>query len=115
MRSCQPLCVCMRESEGVFILRIPHPILTLSLSHPLFLTPFSLISSSLPTQVDLGGGVGEGSRLLPFSLALGMRDAFVERILMSVNLVRDEVEHNRFVLEWRTMLGGCAPEEEAKM
>ncbi len=47
--------------------------------------------SSLPVQVDLGGRLGEGSWLRPLADALGWVDAYVERMLMAVILVKDEV------------------------
>jgi hypothetical protein len=45
----------------------------------------------LTVQVELGGWLGERSWLRPFSDALGWVDAYVERMLMAVILVKDEV------------------------
>jgi hypothetical protein len=42
-------------------------------------------------QVELGGWLGERSWLRPFADALGWVDAYVERMLMAVILVKDEV------------------------
>lgn len=42
-------------------------------------------------QVDLGGYLGERSWLRPLAAALGWVDAYVERMLMAVILVKDEV------------------------
>lgn len=47
---------------------------------------------------------GDNSWLRPFADALGWTDAFLDRILMTVILVRDEVEHSRFVLDWQQVL-----------
>lgn len=44
-------------------------------------------------QVDLGGCLCEHSWLRPFAAALGWVDAYVERMLMAVVLVKDEVSH----------------------
>lgn len=51
----------------------------------------------LGRQVDLGGACAPGSWFRPLSDCLGWTDAFVDRILMSIQLVRDEVEHRGFV------------------
>jgi hypothetical protein len=45
----------------------------------------------LTVQVELGGWLGERSWLRPFADALGWVDAYVERMLMAVILVKDEV------------------------
>lgn len=45
----------------------------------------------LCVQVELGGWLGERSWLRPFADALGWVDAYVERMLMAVILVKDEV------------------------
>jgi hypothetical protein len=42
-------------------------------------------------QVELGGWLGERSWVRPFADALGWVDAYVERMLMAVILVKDEV------------------------
>lgn len=44
-----------------------------------------------PWQVDLRGFLGERSWLRPILDALGWVDAYVERMLMAVILVKDEV------------------------
>ncbi|MEW5300425.1 MAG: hypothetical protein WDW36_003356 [Sanguina aurantia] len=58
-------------------------------------SPDSLITCIL--KVDLGGACSPASWLRPLSDSLGWTDAFVDRILMSIQLVRDEVEHRGFV------------------
>jgi hypothetical protein len=45
-------------------------------------------------QVDLGGHLGERSWLRPLLDALGWVDAYIERMLMAVILVKDEVSGN---------------------
>eukprot|EP00775_Hariotina_reticulata_P008904 gene8904-9081_t len=50
-------------------------------------------------KVDLGGCLGERSWLRPFADALGWVDAYVERMLMAVILVKDEVEQRRFLVQ----------------
>ncbi|KAG1665609.1 hypothetical protein FOA52_003256 [Chlamydomonas sp. UWO 241] len=63
-------------------------------------------------KVDLGGWCGDKSFLRPMSHASGMVDAFLERILMSVLLVRNEVEASKFVLEWQKLIMPSSHEEE---
>ncbi|KXZ52675.1 hypothetical protein GPECTOR_9g721 [Gonium pectorale] len=50
-------------------------------------------------KVDLGGACGPRSWLRPVSSLAGWTDSFLERILMSVTLVRDEVEQRRFAVQ----------------
>uniref|UniRef100_A0A6S8KGU1 Protein ENHANCED DISEASE RESISTANCE 2 C-terminal domain-containing protein n=1 Tax=Dunaliella tertiolecta TaxID=3047 RepID=A0A6S8KGU1_DUNTE len=60
-------------------------------------SPESLITCIM--KIDLGGVCGEHSWLRPMSDLLGWREAFLDRILMSVLLVRDEVEQGRFAVQ----------------
>ncbi|KXZ52674.1 hypothetical protein GPECTOR_9g720 [Gonium pectorale] len=50
-------------------------------------------------KVDLGGACSEASWLSRLSSLAGWTDSFLERILMSVTLVRDEVEQRRFAVQ----------------
>lgn len=50
-------------------------------------------------QVDLGGCLSERSWMRGPSQQAGLVDAFLDRILMSIILVRDEVEHKRFAVQ----------------
>ncbi|KAJ9521560.1 hypothetical protein QJQ45_008851 [Haematococcus lacustris] len=50
-------------------------------------------------KVDLGGACGEHSWFRPFVDLMGWREAFLEQMLMSVVLVRDEVEQGRFAVQ----------------
>lgn len=50
-------------------------------------------------QVDLGGCLGERSWLRPFAAALGWVDAYIERMLMAVILVKDEVSRLSALLQ----------------
>ncbi|KAG2492963.1 hypothetical protein HYH03_008870 [Edaphochlamys debaryana] len=59
-------------------------------------------SESLVTciiKVDLGGSCNPNSWTGKFSTAAGFTDSFLDRILMSVNLLRDEVEQRRFAVQ----------------
>ena len=47
-------------------------------------------------KVDLKGSCGDKAWARPLTDLLGWTDAFLDRILMTVILVRDEVEHSRF-------------------
>mmetsp|Transcript_6312 Transcript_6312/g.13904 ORF Transcript_6312/g.13904 Transcript_6312/m.13904 type:complete len:915 (+) Transcript_6312:68-2812(+) len=47
-------------------------------------------------KVDLGGVCSDCSWLRPFADLMGWTDAFLDRMLMTVMLVRDAVEHSRF-------------------
>ncbi|KAF5830177.1 hypothetical protein DUNSADRAFT_14931 [Dunaliella salina] len=60
-------------------------------------SPESLITCIM--KIDLGGVCGENSWFRPLSDLLGWREAFLDRILMSVLLVRDEVEQGRFAVQ----------------
>ncbi|WIA14192.1 hypothetical protein OEZ85_002731 [Tetradesmus obliquus] len=69
-------------------------------------------------KVELGGWLGERSWLRPFADALGWVDAYVERMLMAVILVKDEVEQRKFMVQPFSMLTGAsrtaaAPESPA--
>ncbi len=48
-------------------------------------------------QLDLGGVCGPRSWGRPLAAAAGWTDSFLDRVLMSVQLLRDEVEQRRFV------------------
>jgi hypothetical protein len=61
-------------------------------------------------QVDLGGSCGEDSWFKPIADAFGWVDAYVERMLMAVILVKDEVEQRRFLVQPFTMLGSTSQE-----
>ncbi|GFR49260.1 hypothetical protein Agub_g11278, partial [Astrephomene gubernaculifera] len=50
-------------------------------------------------RVDLGGVCGSRSWVRPLSSAAGWQDSFLDRILMSVHLLRDEVEQRRFSVQ----------------
>lgn len=78
--------------------------------HDLHNSPETMITCIL--QVDLKGVCGDKSWFRPISDALGWTDAFLDRILMTVILVRDDVEHSRFRLEWQKYLGQTGAEEE---
>ncbi len=56
-------------------------------------------SPSRPSQVDLGGVCSSGSWAHPVASAAGWVDNFLDRILMSVHLLRDEVEQRRFIVQ----------------
>ena len=47
--------------------------------------------SLTPVQIDLQGVCGDASWAKPMADALGWTDAFLDRILMNVILIRDEV------------------------
>ena len=47
---------------------------------------------------------GDKSWTRPFADAFGWTDAFLDRILMTVILIRDEVEHSRFSLKPLSLL-----------
>lgn len=57
-------------------------------------SPESLITCIL--KVDLGGCLGERSWLHGAAAAVGLVDSFMERMLTSVILIKDEVEQQRF-------------------
>ncbi|GLC50722.1 hypothetical protein PLESTB_000412200 [Pleodorina starrii] len=57
----------------------------------------SLITCIL--KVDLGGVCGSSSWVRPFASTAGWVDSFLDRILMSVHLLRDEVEQRRFSIQ----------------
>ncbi|GFH06535.1 DUF1336 domain-containing protein [Haematococcus lacustris] len=57
-------------------------------------------------KVDLGGACGEHSWFRPISDLMGWREAFLERMLMSVVLVRDEVEQSRFAVQPFQLISG---------
>ncbi len=65
-------------------------------------------------QVDLGGICGRRSWLYPMVKALGVVDSFVDRMLMSVILVRDEVELQRFVVKPFTCFSTTAAAKAGK-
>ncbi|KAG1680323.1 hypothetical protein FOA52_015413 [Chlamydomonas sp. UWO 241] len=75
-------------------------------------SPETLITCIL--KVDLGGACGDRAWVRPFADMLGWTDAFLDRILMSVILVRDVVEHSRFVLKPLSLLAttGAGPRPE---
>ena len=58
--------------------------------------------------MDLGGSCGEDSWFKPIADAFGWVDAYVERMLMAVILVKDEVEQRRFLVQPFTMLGSTS-------
>jgi hypothetical protein len=65
-------------------------------------------------QVDLGGCCGDASWFRFAADAMGWVDAYVERMLMSVILVKDEVEQSRFMHSPFKMLSSAeAAGEEA--
>ncbi|GLC71676.1 hypothetical protein PLESTF_001148300 [Pleodorina starrii] len=55
-------------------------------------------------KVDLGGVCGERSWLRLASDLVGWTDAFLDRMLMAVTLLRDEVEQGRFVVQPLSMM-----------
>jgi hypothetical protein len=59
-------------------------------------------------KVDLGGAIGERSWLRPLLDALGWVDAYIERMLMAVILVKDEIEQRRFLVQPFMMLSEAA-------
>ncbi|KAI8473368.1 MAG: hypothetical protein J3K34DRAFT_375550, partial [Monoraphidium minutum] len=60
-------------------------------------------------KVDLGGAMGDGSWLRPLADAIGWVDAYVERMLMAVILVKDEIEQRRFLVQPFAMLSSDPP------
>ena len=64
------------------------------------------------SQVDLKGVCGDQSWMRPFADALGWTDAFLDRILMTVILIRDEVEHSRFSLKPLSLITSAGSEAE---
>ena len=71
------------------------------------------IISAVQLQVDLKGACGDKSWARPFADALGWTDAFLDRILMTVILIRDEVEHSRFSLKPLSLLNSTVLDEAA--
>ena len=63
--------------------------------------------------MDLKGVCGDQSWMRPFADALGWTDAFLDRILMTVILIRDEVEHSRFSLKPLSLIASAGSEAEA--
>jgi hypothetical protein len=56
---------------------------------------------SMLLQVDLGGWLSQrGGLLYHPAAALGLADALLEALLLSVVLVKDEVEQQRFRVSW---------------
>uniref|UniRef100_A0A7R9VPK8 PH domain-containing protein n=1 Tax=Chlamydomonas euryale TaxID=1486919 RepID=A0A7R9VPK8_9CHLO len=80
------------------------------LGYSLATSPEAMVTCIM--KVDLGGGCGEKSLLHPLSSAAGLVDAFLAHMLGAVILVRDEVEHSRFVLAWQDLLMPEQEEEE---
>jgi len=70
--------------------------------HQLDSSPETLITVII--KLDLRGACGRRALTRPFADAFGWTDAFLDRILMSVILVRDEVEHSRFKLKPLSMV-----------
>ena len=64
-------------------------------------------------QIDLQGVCGDASWAKPVADALGWTDAFLDRILMTVILIRDEVEHSRFSLKPLSLIASAGSEAEA--
>lgn len=60
-------------------------------------SPESLVTCIV--KLDLGGVCGPGSWVRPLASAAGWVDSFLDRILMSVHLLRDEVEQRRFSMQ----------------
>ncbi|KAG1665198.1 hypothetical protein FOA52_002599 [Chlamydomonas sp. UWO 241] len=76
--------------------------------HQLSSSPETLITVII--KLDLRGACGDRSWVRPLADAAGWTDAFLDRILMSVILVRDEVEHSRFKLKPLSLLtSGTGP------
>ncbi|MEW5301210.1 MAG: hypothetical protein WDW36_004084 [Sanguina aurantia] len=75
--------------------------------HNLDNSPESLLTCII--KVDLGGCLSERSWLRGPSRQAGLVDAFLDRILMSIILVRDEVEHKRFSVQPFSLLASNKP------
>ncbi|GLI71569.1 hypothetical protein VaNZ11_016833 [Volvox africanus] len=60
-------------------------------------SPESLVTCIV--KVDLGGVCSSSSWARRFASAVGWVDSFLDRILMSVHLLRDEVEQRRFMVQ----------------
>ena len=58
---------------------------------PLLCPRYCLHFPMMPAQIDLQGVCGDASWAKPMADALGWTDAFLDRILMNVILIRDEV------------------------
>lgn len=65
-------------------------------------SPESLVTIVL--RVDPGGCCSDSSMFGSWSGAFGMTEAFVERMLMSVILIKDEVEHSKFKVQPFTVI-----------
>lgn len=59
-------------------------------------SPESLVTMVL--KIDLNGIFSEDSLLSPIINFLGMKEAWIESILMTVVTLKDRVEHSRFVV-----------------
>jgi hypothetical protein len=70
----------------------------------------SLVTAVL--KVDLGGICGARSRLFGWAEAFGAVDAYVERMLLGVILLKDEVEQRRFMVPPFAMLDEEEEEDE---
>lgn len=59
-------------------------------------SPESLVTMVL--KIDLGGSCGSGSWMQPACHMLGVHQAWIECMLMTVVCLRDRVEQSRFVV-----------------
>ncbi|KAG2452092.1 hypothetical protein HYH02_003127 [Chlamydomonas schloesseri] len=78
--------------------------------HSLDSSPEALVTCIM--KVDLGGVCGERSWLRLASELVGWTDAFLDRMLMAVTLLRDEVEQGRFVVQPLSMVASQVKERE---
>lgn len=69
--------------------------------------PESLVTCIV--KADLGGWLAEGSWLHGLGSGAGVTDAFLERLLTAVILVRDDVEQQRFKVGGLGVLHPCGP------
>ncbi|GFR41631.1 hypothetical protein Agub_g2358 [Astrephomene gubernaculifera] len=65
-------------------------------------------------KVDLGGVCGERSWLRLGADLVGWTDAFLDRMLMAVTLLRDEVEQGRFVVQPLSMVASSRVKERER-